>query len=61
MIKVAFVFKSQATEKIELSSQGIASSMNLRYESLITIGYKYDKILLFAFLDLKLCLKEGDY
>ena len=51
MIKVAFSFKSQGTEKIQLSSQGADGSINLRYESLITVDYKYKEIQYFAFLD----------
>ena len=54
MIKVAFIFKSKGTKKIELFSQGTDGSINLRYESLITVDYKYKEILLFAFLDVKL-------
>ena len=38
----------------------MAGSINLRYESLIAVeDYKYKEILLFAFLDVKLWLKEG--
>ena len=59
MIKVAFIFKSQRTEKTKFFCQGTDSSINPRYESLITVYYKYEEILLFAFLDL--WLKEDDY
>ena len=41
MIKVAFGFKSQETEKIDLFSKGSKDSINLRYESLITDDDKY--------------------
>ena len=46
MIKVAFRFKSQGTDKIELFCQGTDESINLRYdhESLITADYKYKEI-----------------
>ena len=54
MIKVAFSFKSQGTEKIDLFSQGIDGSKNLRYKSLMTVDYKYKEMLLFVFLDVKL-------
>ena len=64
MIKVAFSFKSQEAEEIELFSLGTDRDRRLyksRYESLITVDYKYKEILLFVFLDVKLWLKEGDY
>ena len=61
MIKVSFTFKSQGSEKIKLISQGTDSSINLRYESLITVARLQIEVLLFAFLDVKLWLKEGDY
>ena len=45
MIKVAFILlQSQETEKIELLSQGTDDFINLRYESLITVHYKYEEI-----------------
>ena len=44
MIKVGFTFKSQGTENIELFSNGINDSINLRYESLITVDLKYKEI-----------------
>ena len=47
MIKVAFNFKSQGTEKIELFSQGTDGTINRSYGSLITADYKYKK---FCFL-----------
>ena len=59
MIKVAFSFKSQRTEKIELSSQGTDGPINPRYKSLITINCEYEETLPFAFLDKKLWLKRG--
>ena len=59
MIKVTFSFKSQGTEKIKFFFQGSDGSINLRYESLITVDYKYTEILLFPFLDVR--LKQGDY
>ena len=43
-VKVAFGFKSQGTEEIEFFSQGTDDSINLRYESLITSGYKCKEI-----------------
>ena len=61
MIKAAFSFKSQGTEKIELFSQGTDGSFNLRYESVITVDYKYKEILRIAFLDAMLWLKEDDH
>ena len=39
MIKIAFSFKSQGTEKIELFSQGTDGSINLRFEGLITVDH----------------------
>ena len=39
----------------------LALTPKLRCESLITVDYKNKEILLFAFLDAKLWLKEGDY
>ena len=61
MIKDALIFKSQMTEKkIQLFSQRTEGSINLRYESLITVDYKYKEILLFAFLDVMLG-RKGDY
>ena len=53
MIEVAFSFKSQETEKIELFSQGTDESINLRYESLITIDYKYKYKFQFCSLEYK--------
>ena len=44
MIKVAFRFKSQGTEKVGLCSQGTDDSINVRYESLITLNHKYEEI-----------------
>ena len=41
MIKVAFSFKFQGTEKVKLFSQVTDSSINLRYESLIAVDNKY--------------------
>ena len=35
-------FKSQGTEKIELFLQEADDSINLRYQSLITVDYKKD-------------------
>ena len=62
MIKVAFSFKSQLTEKIAGAfSQGTNGSINLRYESLSTVDYKYKEILLLAFLGVKFWLKEGNH
>ena len=43
MTKVTFSFKSQGTEKIELSHNRLMS-INLRYESLIIIDYGYKEI-----------------
>ena len=54
MIKVAFSFKSQGTEKIELFSEGTDGSIDLKYESLISADYKYKESLAFSFLDVKL-------
>ena len=59
-IKVIFDFKSQGTKKDQFFSQRTNGSTNLRYKNLITIDYKYKEILLFAFLDIKLWLKEED-
>ena len=58
--QIAFSFKLQGIGKIELFSQGTHSSINLRYESLITVEYQCKEIPLFAFLDIKLWLKEGE-
>ena len=44
MIKVAFSFNSHGTEKIKLFSQGMDDFINLRYESLISVDYKYKEI-----------------
>ena len=55
MTKVAFSFKSQGTEKIELFSQ--QTDVN---ESLIIGDYGYIEIPVLL-LDEKLLLKEGDY
>ena len=49
-MKAAFSFKSQGTENIELFPQGTDDSINLRYESLITGDYKYEKKFQFCFL-----------
>ena len=46
MTKVAFSFKSQRSENIELFSQGTDDSVNLRYESLIIFNYKSKKLYL---------------
>ena len=44
MVKVAFSFNSQGTERIELFSHGAYESISLRYEGLITFDYKYEEI-----------------
>ena len=44
MIKVAFNFKFQGAEIVKLFSQGTDDSINLRYESLITVDYKYEEM-----------------
>ena len=54
MIKIALNFKSQGTEKIELSSQGTYNFQILGNESLIIADYKYAKSFKFAMLDIKL-------
>ena len=59
MIKVAFIFKFQGNETKSFSPKGSDGSIDLRYESLITVDYKYKEILLFTFLDVKLCLREA--
>ena len=46
MAKVAFSFKSQGTEKIELFFQGTDASINPGYKTLITVDCKYKEILL---------------
>ena len=61
MVKVSFSFNSQGFEKIKLSSQGTNSSINLRYNSLITNTRLQIEVPLFAFLDVKLWPKEADY
>ena len=61
MSKIAFNFKSQRDKNVKLLSQGTDGSMNLRYESLITVGFKYKEIILFVFLDVNLWLKDDDY
>ena len=48
MIQGAFSFKSHG--KFEPFSQRTDGSINLIYESLITVDYKYKEILLYAFL-----------
>ena len=50
MIKVAYSFKSQRTDKNQAFSQVADSSTNLRYESLITVAWLAT-----------VWLKEGDY
>ena len=50
MTKVAFSFKSQRTEKVELFSQQAEDSINLRYKSFIIVDYKYKEISMFYFL-----------
>ena len=52
MIKVGFSFKSQGTEKFELFSHGTNDSINLTYESLITVDFKFQSF--------QLWLKEDD-
>ena len=41
--KAAFSFKSKGTEKIQLFSQETDDPINLKYESLITVDYKYNE------------------
>ena len=54
MIKIAFSFRFQGTDKIELFSQGTDDSINLRYESLITVDYSTNiKKFAFYFLGCK--------
>ena len=51
---MALNFKSRATEKIELSSQGTYNFRILGNETVIIADYKYAKIFKFAMLDIKL-------
>ena len=53
MVKVAFSFKSQGTEKIKLFSQGTEKCQNLRNGSLIIIDPKYIEILNVAVFNIK--------
>ena len=53
VVKVAFKFKSQGTEKIEIFSQGTKERQNLRYESLIIIDPKNEEISSLAVLNIK--------
>ena len=53
VIKIVLNFKSEGTEKIELSSQEIYNFQILGNETLITAAYKYAKIFMFAMLDIK--------
>ena len=50
MVKYAFSFKSQRTEKIELFSVETDYCQKSRYESLIIVDPKYIKISSFAVL-----------
>ena len=52
-MKVAFSFKSQGTEKINLFSQGTADCQNLIYVSLIIVDPKYTKICKLIVLNIK--------
>ena len=58
MIKIALNFKSQETERIELSSQGTYNFLTVGSETLILADYKYARIFKFAMLDRKLSLKD---
>ena len=53
-IKIALNFKSQGTEKMELSSQGTYNFQILGNKTLIIADYKDAKIFKFAMLDIKL-------
>ena len=53
VIKIALHFKSQETEKIELSSQGTYNFQILGNETLIIADHKYANIFKFAMLDIK--------
>ena len=59
MIKVALLSSNpKGLIKSSFFSQRTDGSINPRYESLITVDYKYKEILHFAFLDVNLWLKE---
>ena len=57
-IKIALNFKTQGTEKFELSSQGTYKCQNLRNETLVITDYEYGRSFSFAMFDMKLWLKE---
>ena len=56
VIKIAFNFKSQGTEKIKLSFQGTYNFQIFGKKTLIIADYKNEKIFRFAMLDTKLWL-----
>ena len=51
------VFELNQKTDMNLTNAALSRSINLRHESLITVDYKYEGILLFAFLDVKLWRK----
>ena len=59
-MKIALNFKSQGTNKIELSSQGTYNFQILGNETLIIDDHKYAKMFKFATLDIKLQLKDDN-
>ena len=61
MIRISLNVKSQRTEKIEVVSQEIDNSKNLRCEALFIGDYEYVNSFCFAVLGIKLWLEEdGD-
>ena len=58
MIEIAFYFKSQGTEKLELFSFGVYNFPNLGSETLVNADYDCAKISIFAILRAKLSPKK---
>ena len=53
VVKVAYSFKSQGSQKIELWPQGTDDCQNLRYETLIIVDFKYIEVSSLTVLNLK--------
>ena len=53
VIKIALNFRSQGTEKMDLSSQVTYNFQILGNETVIIVDYKYAKIFKFPMLDIK--------
>ena len=58
MIRMSLDVEFQRTKKIELFSQGMDESKNLRCETLYIANYEYVNISRFAVLDIELWLEE---